>query len=344
MTQKVQHLLMDKKLTLLELAEELNNVTQACRVMNYSRQQYYNIKKRYLQEGASGLKPKARKNWHHAAQASKDTERIVLDQVLQYPAYSYVRISDTLFTEQGIQVPVGKVRGIFNRRNLRSFKERLKYLEQEYQKHGFELTDEQRELLSRINDQVECKHVYAPHAGYLLCQDTFYVGYLKGVGRLYMQSVVDCSNSVAFAKLYTGKDALPAAHILQDRVLPFYRRLGLTVQNILTDNGKEYCGLKDHPYQMLLWLFGIRHRTTKVKTPKTNGFVERFQQTILKEFYQIKFRQKFYTSIEDLQADLDQFLFKYNCKRAHRGYRTKGKTPMQTLTRTMWPLALPNLN
>lgn len=267
MTQQVKELLMNKKLTLLELADELKNITRACELMNYSRQQYYNIKERYLKEGSEGLKPKDRKNWRHALQADKDTERLVLDQVLKYPSYSYVRISDTLLTEQGHCVPAGLVRGIFNRRNLRLFKERLAYLEAEHQKQGFALSEEQSELLSRLAERVEYQHIQAPHAGYLLCQDTFYVGYLKGVGKLYMQSVIDCATSLAFAKLYTAKDALPAAHILQDRVLPFYNRLNIPVQNILTDNGTEYCGLPDHPYEMILGIFEIKHRTTRVKAP-----------------------------------------------------------------------------
>lgn len=344
MTEQVQKLLMNKKLTLIELAEELKNITRACKVMNYSRQQYYNIKEQYLKNGPEGLKPKKRDNWKHSAQADQDTENLVLTHILENPSYSYTRISDTLLTEKGYSVSEGKVRGIFNRHGLRNFKDRLKYLEKEHQKHGFKLSDEQKELLSRIPDQIDYKHLYAPHAGYLLCQDTFYVGYLKGVGKIYMQSVIDCSNSLAFAKLYTGKDALPATHILQDRVLPFYYRLNLRIHNLLTDNGTEYCGLDDHPYEMMLWLFGINHRRTRIKSPHTNGFVERFHQTVLKEFFQIKFRQKFYLSVEDLQKDLDEFLFKYNCRRAHRGYRNNGSTPIQTFMKNMLPLALPNLN
>ncbi len=344
MTAQFQKLLMDKKLTLLELAGTLKNISQACEIMGYSRQQYYNIKERYAQEGAEGLRPKPRTYSRHPSCADESSEQIVLNFILSNPAYSYVRVSDSLFTEQGIQIPVGMVRGIFNRHKLRTFKNRLEYLQREHQKRGFVLNEDQLALLSRISEQTEYQHVEAPYAGYLLSQDTFSIGYLKGVGKLYMQTVVDCANSLAFGQLYTTKDGLTAAHVLQNRVLPFYRHMGVTIHHILTDNGGEYCGLDDHPYELLLSIFGISHRTTKIKSPHTNGFVERFHKTVLSEFFQRAFRTKFYTSIQELQNDLDQFMVRYNFYRPHRGYRLNGMTPAMGFITNNRPKALSILN
>jgi len=119
------------------------------------------------------------------------------------------------------------------------------------------------------------------YPGYLLCQDTFYVGTLKGVGRLYLQAVVDTFSSYAFAKLYTSKIAITAADILNDRILPFFSKEGITINAVLTDNGKE----GEHPYELFLALNDIDHRFTKVGTPRTNSFVERFNRTVLDEFF-----------------------------------------------------------
>ena len=155
--------------------------------------------------------------------------------------------------------------------------------------------------------------------GELLNEDTFFWGQLKGVGKIYVQVVVDAFCSLAFAKVY-------------DRVLPFYEALGVPVRAVLTDNGREFCGKPEsHPYELLLSLHDIEHRTTKVRSPRTNGFVERMNRTLLDEHFRIKGREKRYESAEKIQADLDEFLEFYNLKRSHQGYRLKGRTPAQAL-------------
>ncbi len=339
--EKYQVLLMNKKLTLIQLAKELKNISRACEIMGYSRQHYYNIKERYYKEGEAGLKARSRRPYRIASRASYAQEQEVLNHVLQYPSYSYQRVCDTIRFERGLYISAGKVRGIFNRHNLNRFKDRLLYLEREYQKQGFTLTKEQILLLSRISEKIEYQHIEAPFTGYLMAQDTFYVGYLKGVGKVYLQTVIDCSNSFAFAKLYTNKDALVAAHALQDRILPYYRKYDVPIKAMLTDNGSEYCGTSDHPYEFLLWLYGVEHRRTKIKSPQTNGFVERFHLTLLKEFFQVRFRIKYYHTVEELQHDLDEYLIFYNFYRPHRGYRLNGSTPFTKFLLNMRPLALP---
>jgi len=164
-----------------------------------------------------------------------------------------------------------------------------------------------------------------------LCQDTFYVGTLKGVGRLYMQAVVDTCSSYAFAKLYTSKIAGRAADMMNDRVVPFFSKERISINAVLTDNCKEYKGKpEEHPYELFLALNDIEHRFTKVGTPRTNGFVERFNRTILDEFFREAFRKKLYPSVEELQKDLDKWLEHYNKERPHKGYRNQGRRPSET--------------
>lgn len=162
-------------------------------------------------------------------------------------------------------------------------------------------------------------------------QDTFYVGNLKGVGRIYQQTFIDTYAKIAMVKLYDRKNALVAADLLNDRVLPFFEEHGIPLLRILTDRGSEYCGNREHhEYQLDLAIEGIEHTKTKTKSPQTNGICDRFQRTVLNEFYQVAFRAKVYHSIEELQKDLDEWLRAYNEERPHSGKYCYGKTPMQT--------------
>jgi transposase InsO family protein len=196
---------------------------------------------------------------------------------------------------------------------------------------GFKLTEQQIRLLEKANPEFAERHVQSDYPGYLLCQDTFYVGRLKGVGRIYLQAVVDTYGSFAFGKLYTSKRQETAADVLYDRVLPFYESHGLPVQAVLTDNGTEYKGRPTvHLYEIFLELNDIEHRTTKIGNPRTNGFVERFNRTVLDEFFRTAFRKRFYESLDALQEDLDTWLKEYNYERPHRGYRNQGRRPIET--------------
>ncbi len=170
------------------------------------------------------------------------------------------------------------------------------------------------------------------HPGYLGSQDTFYVGTLKGVGRIYQQTFVDTYSKVAFAKLYTTKTPITAADTLNDKVLPFFEQHELPMLRILTDRGTEYCGKAErHDYQLYLALNDIDHTKTKVRSPQTNGICERFHKTILQEFYQVTFRKKLYEDMASLQNDLDEWMLYYNNERTYQGKMCCGRTPMETL-------------
>jgi len=177
------------------------------------------------------------------------------------------------------------------------------------------------------------------HPGYLGAQDTYYVGNIKGVGRIYQQTFIDIYAKVGFAKLYDRKNALVAAEILNDRVLPFYEEHDISLLRVLTDRGTEYCGKREyHEYQLYLTLEDIDHSRTKARSPQTNDICERFHKTIQQEFYAVAFRKKIYNNLDEMQADLDNWIRYYNEERTHSGKYCFGKTPMETFLDTL-PLA-----
>ena len=192
------------------------------------------------------------------------------------------------------------------------------------------LTERKIELLEQHSADFRCRHVEASRPGELLNQDTFYWGTLKGVGKVYVQVVIDVFCSLAFAKVYTSKMPITACDLLYDRVLPFYQELGVEVGAVLTDNGREFKP-ETHPYELMLAMEGIEHRTTRVRSPRTNGFVERMNRTLLDECFRIQGRETWYIEPAEIQRDLDAFLRFYNLERSHQGYRLKGRTPAQAL-------------
>ena len=322
--------LAQKRLTLLQLAEALGNVSKACRLHKVSRSQFYEYKRAFQEFGMSGLIDRPPIPGSHPNELSDETRDKIIELSLKHPAFGQQRIADEL-RGQGCYVCPTSVRNVWIKENLETRYKRLLRLEETSMSEGFSLTESQIRLLEKANPEFRERHVESEYPGQLLCQDTFYVGRLKGVGRLYLQAVVDSFSSFAFGKLYSSKRQETAADILYDRVLPFYEDNGLRIEAILTDNGTEYKGTATgHLYEIFLDFNDIEHRTTRVATPRTNGFVERFNRTVLDEFFRTAFRKKLYVSIEELQTDLDVWLHHYNYERPHRGYRNMGRKPIET--------------
>jgi transposase InsO family protein len=162
--------------------------------------------------------------------------------------------------------------------------------------------------------------------------DTFFVGTLKGVGRVYLQSVIDCHCRFAWGRLYTSKLPVTAVHVLNEDVLPIFESYNVRIETILSDNGREYCGRADrHPYELFLQIESIEHRTTKLRRPQSNGYVERLHRTLLDEHFRVTGRTKWYESVDEMQKDLEAYLKTYNYERAHQGRNMKGRTPYQAL-------------
>jgi transposase InsO family protein len=325
------------KYSVLQHARENKNVTSTCKLFSLTRTTYYEWLRRFNQFGYLGLLDRQRSKPKMPNQIKPDFEMIIDNYVMNYPTHGPRRIANelkaigTIISETGIY-------HVLRRKGLNHRLDRLFYA----QEHSDNPIITERYL--REVEKKQETHIKAYYPGYLFCQDTFYVGTIKGLGRIYQQTGMDAYSNFGFAKVYLNKKVGSAIDFVKTKALPVYDLFGIPLDRILTDHGKEYTTHwknGKHDYEQFLAEHGIRHSKIKPRTPKSNGIVERFNRTLLEEFYQIAMLKTVYTSLGQLQDDLDRFIDYYNFQRTNQGYRLKGKIPYQKFLDGKRKCALP---
>jgi len=313
------------RLRVMARAQELRNVTRACREFGVSRTLFYRWRKRYLAYGPDALHPR-----HQGPRRgrppllSQQDERAILALALAWPTWGPVQLADQLRRPEhgGLRIAPSTIYRLLCRRGLQTRWERLAVLEVHSAQAAGLLTERTRRQLAAAQRR-QAPHIQASKPGELVCVDTFYIGKLKGVGKVWQYTACDAACSFAVAQVSLQFSAAAAARFLTSHVLPTYQAAGWPLRRVLTDQGNEYRGAFDRVCAERR----IRHTRTKPRHAWTNGFVERLQGTILSELWRIEFRRRFFTSVAALQTALDRYLDFYNHRRSHQGYRTRGRTP-----------------
>ena len=318
------------RLHVIQRARELGNVSEACRQAGISRTLFYRWRKRYVRYGFVGLRPHGTPRLRWARQSPPELEHAVLAYALKWPTHGPARIAWQLRQPGwGAKTvsPAG-VYGILRRHGLQTRWERLARTEMSGLVQDGLLTSRTRRKLRQALGLPE-RHVEAKRPGELVCMDAFYIGNLKGVGKVWQFSACDAASSFALAMLTQSHTSQEATRFLTHHVLPAFAQAGYRVKAILTDRGGEFYA----HFSRTLTQHGIEHRRIRTRQPWTNGFVERLQGTILTELWRCSFRRTYYVDLAAMQRDLAEYLQFYNFERPHQGYRLKGKTPAQVFLR-----------
>jgi transposase InsO family protein len=310
------------RLRLFSLAEELGNVRAACRIFGIHPSTYYRWRGPVLRSGLEMLRPRERRPPRMPNQTSQLTEQRVIAFALGHPGLGPRRISATLAQERwgGIVISPNGVWRVLRRHGLNRRISRLSLVA------GYAAPPEPERPTP-----LETRHVEVSRPGELVGFDCFHVGRLSGTsGRVWQYTAIDLATSYVWAELATTRlnPSATRTSALARRVAADLARHGWRLERVLTDNGSEF---RSQLFGDAVRELGARQTLIRAGRPATNGAVERVQRTILEECWRPSFARSLVPKLTGLTRDLAAYLRFYNEERAHTGWLTQGRTPLEAL-------------
>jgi transposase InsO family protein len=301
-------IILHRRARLLELAAELGNISEACRLMGVSRTRFYEWKTKAELYGLDALMPKPRRR----PQLPNETPTHVVEELLVIaavqPTLGCRRLADVL-AERGLQVSGTTVQRILNDHGLGRRAQRVA--------RAAAITAQSTGLVTEATPETPWGFCHwAPRPGALVAVDSFYIGHLKGVGKVYQLTAVDTATRLAMMMIVLGP--VTSAHSLAfaHHVRRGFRRLGFQITGMLSDG---------------LAAMGIDHHRIPPRSPNHNAVCERFHGTCLQECWRPAFHRRRFTSIAQLQAEANAWLVGYNNRRRNHGAFMRGRTPREVL-------------
>lgn len=316
-----QQEIIEKQRRFLLVYAERQGITKACKTFGISRTTFYKVKQQFLKTGS--LLPRVRRKPRMPNETALSKKKMLLQLVKEYPAWGPDRYV-AAFRQKGFGVTKSCLWNHLKRYGLNRRYQRLVYLEA-LRKQGQPLTEKSLAEIRKTLPKIQ--HGLWP--GHVVALDTFYVGHLKGVGRIYQMTGIDLCSRFGWAHLYPNKEQTSSSDFLENQLIPRFFGNGVDLESVLTDNGTEFTGRR---FQEMLEAYDIDHIRIPKGKPICNGYCERFQRTIGEEFYQKVFRTQFFNNLEALQEKLNEYLAYYNFERLHFGLDPKyGSIPMDVL-------------
>jgi transposase InsO family protein len=306
------------RLRLFTLAEELGNVSAACRAMGVHRSTYYRLKRKVDRWGLEALRVRERRRPRMPNEIGPHLEQRIVAFALGHPGLGPRRISAELAREKwgGIRISEHGVWRVLRRVGLNTRSKRLALVARHRDPYERRPAEQPKEL-----------HIEASEPGEKVQLDCFYVGRLSGTkGTVWQYTAIDVASAFAWAELRTSERNPRSRHTreLLHRVARELAQAGWKLRQIGTDNGSEF---RARQFGDAVERLGARQRFIKAGRPNSNGCVERLQRTILEECWRPSFARSLVPKMTALQRDLDEYLTDYNFDRAHTGRLTNGRVP-----------------
>jgi transposase InsO family protein len=306
------------RLRLFTLAEELGNVSAACRAMGVDRSTYYRLKHKVDRWGLEALRLRERRRPRMPNEIGPHLEGRIVAFSLGHPGFGPRRIAAELRREKwgGIRISEHGVWRVLRRVGLNTRSKRLA------------LVARHRDRYERVPPQAPPeRHIEASKPGEKVQLDCFYVGRLSGTkGTVWQYTAADVASGFAWAELHAS-ERNPRARWTKElvhRVASELAHAGWKLAEVTTDNGSEF---RSKEFGEAIEQLGAHQRRIKAGRPNSNGCVERLQLTILEECWRPSFARSLVPKVTALQRDLDEYLDYFNFDRAHTGRLTKGRVP-----------------